>query len=101
MSIEQSKDHLTHFTGWAIDESTFQTLDDDKCVWIARVMTTHHKKAHEEAKKRAEDLPPGIKIDLGSSEEYSFVVLVQGFNHFTLNDEHLSGLLDWCLKHAK
>ena len=101
MSIQQSRDHITRRMTWEIDEDTFQVLSEGLCVWIARVTTTHRKKAYEDAKQRAEGLPPGLDIDIGTPEEHSFVILVQGFNCFELNNELLPALLDWCLKQAK
>src|SRR5215471_4158422 len=95
MNIQQSRDYITNRTEWSIDDDTFQILDKERCMWIARVTTTHHKRRYEEAKKRAENLPSGTSIDIGLPEEHSFFVLVNYTEHFMLHESHLPVLLDW------
>ena len=81
MDIEWSKRYIVNRTEWIIDESTFQVLDKDKLIWIARVTTTHNSKH-------------------GIPEE-SFAVLVRYTEHFVIDDEYLSSLAEWCLKQGK
>ncbi len=98
MDIQWSKTYLTNRTDWIIDESTFQVLDEDSLLWVARVTTTHHKRRYEESKKRSEGLPPGVSIDLGSPDEKSFYILVRSTEHFILEDKNLPILADWLKK---
>jgi hypothetical protein len=41
VSIEASKQHITSKYPWRINESTFQVLDEEWCLWVALVTTTH------------------------------------------------------------
>ena len=81
MGIQWSKNYLTNLTEWKIDESTFQALDEERLLWIARVTTTHNSAR-------------------GHPEE-SFFVLARATEHFVLPDSCLPTLMDWGLKQVR
>lgn len=81
MDIEQSKNYITSQMQWLIDDSTFQVLDKDNGIWIARVTTTHNSERGD--------------------PEQSFFVLVRYTEHFVMEEAILPVLLDWCLKQVQ
>ena len=80
MDIFASRHYITSRTAYAIDNSTFKVLDEEQCMWIARVTTTHNSKNGE--------------------PELSFSILVVSREYFILEDKHIPMLSDWCLKHT-
>ena len=81
MGIQRSRDYIISRTEWIIDDDTFQVLDEEKAMWIARVTTTHNSKR-------------------GLPEE-SFFALVRYTEHFVLQEQYMSILFDWWLKQVK
>lgn len=75
MNIQQSRDNITRTTQWVIDESTFFVLDEEQCVWIASVTTSHNRKQGE--------------------EEVTFSILVQFTNYFVIQPDWDADLGCW------
>jgi hypothetical protein len=76
--IEQSRHYVFSNTGWTIDESTFQVLDANLGLWIARVTTTH--------------------LAAGGMPDLSFTVIAKGSEHMVISDKALPVLNHWLVK---
>lgn len=76
MDIAASRAYITNRTGWAVDEQSFRVLDEERCIWIAKVTTTH--------------------LHLSGEEEITFALIVNGYNHFTVSEYLFPALKTWC-----
>ena len=76
--IEQSRRYIFSNTGWTIDESTFQVLDANLGLWIARVTTTH--------------------LAAGGMPDLSFTIIAKGPEHIAISDKALPVLNHWLIK---
>lgn len=82
LTIERSKLLITSKYPWIIDESTFQVIDDEYCVWAACVTTTFRKERN--------------------MEELTFPIIVCEKEVFSELDIHnLKSLGEWCLRQGK
>ena len=79
MDIAASRAYITNRTEWVIDDRSFRVLDEEQCIWIAKVTTTHQKRSGE--------------------EEITFAVIVNGYNYFTISEDLLPALKVWCEEH--
>lgn len=78
-SIKDSIDRVIRIYSWKIDESTFQVLNEKRCLWVARVTTTHRTKHGE--------------------PESSFYILVREcFTPFFIDNGELVDLALWASK---
>lgn len=80
MDIETSKRYVILKYPWGIDESTFQVIDEQYCLWAAQVTTTF--------RRRELKLP-----------ERTFPILVSEKEVFAeLSNNNLRVLGEWCLR---
>ena len=71
MDIEDSRRYIETRMLWRINEKSFKVIDEEACVWVAEVTTTH--------------LP----------ENGSFFILVQGYSHFIIEKRWRHKLGAW------
>lgn len=72
MTIEESRRHFEVMMQWRINEATFNVIEEETCMWVAEVTTTH----------------------LGQ-DNVSFLLLAQGYSHFIIQQRWQHKLSDW------
>lgn len=75
MNIQQSRQYIINLTRYVLDESTFFVLDEEQCVWIASVTTSHNRVRGE--------------------EEEPFILYVEGQTFILIDVRFVSDLACW------
>lgn len=70
--IEHSRQRIERVMQWRIHEQTFKVIEEETCIWVAEVTTTH----------------------LGN-KNHSFFILVQGYHHFVIEKRWRQKLREW------